>query len=122
MIDPPLVLVVALGCVTLCVTNVFATFNYTIDRTHLTISWRILSRVPFNSRSIRLAAVAQVRRFERFPDHLFVGSVWGNLFVKPGIILTLRKGLFRRIYLTPRQPDEFMRELNARIAQLGIGD
>ncbi len=41
--------------------------------------------------------------------------VWGNLFIKEGVIIVLKKGFIRNVYITPDEPYVFIEQLEHRL-------
>lgn len=112
-----LLLVIATGVVLFSILYLFSSFSYQISEDSIVIQWKLLKYVPFNSRKIDIGNVREVRRFEFKKDILFGANLWGNLFTKEGVIVILKQGFFKRVYLTPEEPDKFIAIVGARIKQ-----
>ena len=97
---------------------VFSTFTYHISNTALSIQWRLFRYIPFNSREINIEEVLEVRRFDLSKDLLVGTQIWGNLLIRKGVVLVLKRGFFRHAYVTPKDPDNFIQEMKARIDRL----
>ena len=39
------------------------------------------------------------------------GDIWGNLFIKKGVIIKLKKGVVKIIYITPDYPNKFIEQV-----------
>lgn len=112
-----LLLVIATGVVLFSILYLFSSFSYQISQDSIVIQWKLLKYVPFNSRTIDISNVRQIRRFELKKDILFGANIWGNLFTKEGVIIILKEGFFKRVYLTPEEADKFIAEVEGRIRQ-----
>ena len=73
--------------------------------------------LPFGKRRIALSTIALVRRFDLRRDWLKGTDVYGNLLWRKAIIIELSRGMIRRIFLTPSDPEVFMAELKAKISK-----
>ena len=94
---------------------VSTSFSYVIDSHDIIMYRRILKWVPFGSRRIPIGAIKEVRRLRLLPDILLGLRLYGNLLVKRGVVVVLKKGFVRRLYLTPANCDAFVKELETRI-------
>ena len=79
------------------------------------MQWRILRLVRFAKREIKIRDIQEVRRFE-LKDILSGGQIFGNFFIKEGVIVVLRKGIFRKIFITPENADEFVQQLSKKVS------
>jgi len=84
---------------------VFSTFKYEVFGKDLTIRWKLLKYIPFNSRKIHVDNIQTINKFIFKKDTLYPTDIWGNLFIKKGFIVILEKGFIKRIYITPDNPD-----------------
>jgi len=115
-------LIVFLGIVIACylVFVVFPDHQYEITPTSLRMEYRVLKRVRLSKREIRFEDIKDVRRL----GFLIPPGVWayGNVF-KPrsGVLLILRRRLlfWRRVFITPADPDAFVSELRRRLGLAG---
>lgn len=108
-------LVIVAGVILFSILYLFSSFSYQISEDSIVIQWKLLKYVPFNSRKIDINNVREVRRFGFKKDILFGANIWGNLFTKEGVIIILNEGFFRRVYLTPEEPDKFIAKVGAKI-------
>lgn len=96
---------------------VFGEFSYSITDETLRMRWRVLRVLPFGTLSIALRNIIEARPYDRRRDLLGGGYIFGNLLVKKGMVLILRRRLFlvRKVYITPGNGDAFVAELNRRV-------
>jgi hypothetical protein len=87
---------------------IFSTFKYEIFGNDLIIKWRLLKYIPFNSRKIDNDNIQAIKKFIFKKDMLHPTDIWGNLFIKKGFIVILKKGFIKRVYITPDNPDLFI--------------
>jgi hypothetical protein len=87
---------------------IFSTFKYEMSGKDLIIEWRLLKYIPFNSRKIDVDNIQTIRKFIFKKDTLYPTDIWGNLFIKKGFIVILKKGFIKRVYITPDNPDLFV--------------
>jgi len=90
---------------------VFGTFTSEIGHGCLILNRKIFRVIPFGRRSVQLSYITEVRRFDLRRDWFRGAEVFGNLFWRPGVLIILKKGFCRRIYLTPSEPDSFIKLL-----------
>jgi hypothetical protein len=91
-----------LGC------YVFGKYPYQIDGNALVVRRRAFGFVPFGRRRISFEMIQDVRRF-RWRDDWFRGAdIYGSLFIRPGSIIILKSGMWKRVYITPQDPDAFI--------------
>jgi hypothetical protein len=69
---------------------------------------KILGIIPFGRRSIPVAMIMEIRKFGAKWDWLRGAEIYGKLFLRPGVLIILRKGFCRRLYITPSEPDDFI--------------
>ena len=93
-----------IGLIVFSTLYIFSTFNYEMSGNNLIIKWRLLKYIPFNSRRIDTNNIQSVKTFKFKEDILSPTDIWGNLFVKKGLIVILKEGFIRRIYITPDSP------------------
>ena len=100
----------------------FGSFTYEFNEGGLVMRRKILGGIPFGSRALQFSDVKEVRRFGGAADWWRGADVYGRLFLQPGVLVIMRKGAVRRIYITPSQPDEFIRKLQAvcQVAPLNL--
>lgn len=90
---------------------IFSTFSYQISDDFIYIKWKILRYIPFNSHKIGLNQIETIRTFIFKKDILAGGDIWGNPFIKKGVIIKLEKGLIKNIYITPDNPKKFIEQV-----------
>ena len=91
-------------------------FTYTFEAAHLRIRWRLPGGLPFKSRRIPYARIAEVRPFSWQLDVGGFGEVWGNLPSRRAYVLILspsflRRGLLRKLWITPSDFTAFAQDL-----------
>ncbi len=105
------------GAVLFLILYVFSSFSYELQTDSLVVRWRLPGGIPFNTKTIRIADIADIHRF-RFPADIGGGvEIWGNVAIKKGVLIRTSTGLFRRLYITPDDSDAFIervRELSVR--------
>src|SRR3972149_4389612 len=92
---------ILIALVVFSVLYVFCTFKYEMSENNLIIKWKLLKYIPFNSRKIDIDNIQTIRKFIFDRDMLHPTDIWGNLFIKKGFIVNLKKGFIKRIYITP---------------------
>ena len=107
----------ALGCLLLfSILYVFASFTYTVSDGQLILRWKILKYVPFNSYRIDFDDIEEARMY-RFPeDFISLDDIWGTLIRNRNnrVILLTKRRLTKKIYVTPENPNEFIKLINDR--------
>ena len=93
----------------------FGSFTYDFSQDAVVVKRKIFFGIPYGQRTIRFVEIIEVRRFGNSRDWLLGAQVFGRLFFRPGVIVVTKRGLIRRIYLTPQQPDEFIQGLREAI-------
>jgi hypothetical protein len=94
---------------------VFPSISHDISGRELRIRWRILWRIPFGTRTIRIDDIEKA-------EVVFVPplrALWWARVCPGGVLLTLRRkrlGLWRRIYITPSDPEGLVRKLRRLLA------
>jgi hypothetical protein len=92
---------------------VFGKFAYKVQNRHIIVQRTILGILPFGTRSIPFSEIKDIRRYGRKGDWVRGADVYGNLFWKPAVLIILKNGFFRRVFITPSSTDEFIK--NARL-------
>jgi hypothetical protein len=93
-----------------------ATFEYEIDGPDLALEWRVLGVVPLRWTRIPLTNIEGVRK-RSWRDALLPGAIFGNIFSCRGVLLVTRPPVWMRyVFITPPDPDLFIRELEGRLA------
>jgi hypothetical protein len=87
---------------------VFASFSYELVDGCLVLRRKILAIIPFGCRRIPVSMIIEIRKFGAKRDWLRGAEIYGKLFLRPGVLIMLRKGFCRRIYVTPSEPDNFI--------------
>lgn len=90
---------------------VFSTFKYETSGKDLIVKWRLLKNIPFNSRKIDIDNIQTIKKFTFKKDMLHPTDIWGNLFIKKGFIVILKKGFMKRVYITPDNTDLFVEKI-----------
>jgi hypothetical protein len=88
-----------------------ARFTYHVAGGQILIRRYILGRVPAGTWVISLDAVAGARRSVLWIP--LTARILGNPYSLHGVVVTARRG--RPFYLTPMNPDEFIREINLAV-------
>jgi hypothetical protein len=113
-----MILLILLAAVLFSLFYLFASFSYQILEDTILLKWRILKYVPFNVLRIRIEDIEEIDLFNN-RKHIFYGArIWGNPFVKKGIIILLRRGIVKRVFLTPRNPMQFIDEVRRQKATM----
>ena len=101
---------------------VFSDFTYTISDGTLKMKWSILKFVFFGSRKVNIDNINEVKLFDFRKDILKGYDVFGNLLIKKGVVIILKKRsmLLKRIYITPGNPDKFIEQINQEKAKYEI--
>ena len=107
------------GCIIFSLLYVFSGFSYEIVEGKLSIKWTVLKYIPFGSKRVPISSIQDVRRFEFKKDILRGAYIGGNLFIKDGVLLILKEGVFKRVYITPDNPDDFIVNMKHRMATRG---
>ena len=99
----------------LSILYILSNFNYQISDKHIEIRWKILGFIPFISSKIKINEIENVKKFEFKKDVLVPTQILGNLFIKQGIIVSLKGKIFKyNVYLTPKDCEQFITEINVR--------
>ena len=91
---------------------VFARYSYKVEGKNLIIRRWVFSIIPFGIKKIPLTEIKELRALEGFKDYLLGGDVFGNLYLKKGGLIILKRGLIRRIYITPPKLTDFIEMIN----------
>ena len=78
----------------------------------LTVTWKLLKYIPFNSRKINIDNIQTIKKFKFKEDMLYPTDIWGNLFIKKGFIVILKEGFIKRVYMTPDNPAVFVDKIS----------
>jgi len=107
------VVVVTVAFLIVMALYVCSSFSYVISNNTLKMDWRILKYVRFASREINIDNIQEVRRFRLKQDLFGGGYVFGNLFIKAGVIIILKRRLLfcSKVYITPKEPDIFIEQI-----------
>ncbi len=112
-------IVITIGLVIFFTFFVFARFSYEISHDYLRMRQRILIYIPFSFFRIKTKNIQEVRRFDFKKDVLSLRGffIFGNLFRKKGVMIILRRWSFRgrRIFISPENPDRFIKEMSSII-------
>lgn len=98
---------------------VFSSFFYEISENKIKIRWKVFKCIPFNSIAININRIQAIRLFNFERDIISGWAVWGNLFIRRGVILELKKGIFKKYYITPKYPEKFIKDVKSRMAASG---
>lgn len=96
------------------------TFCYEVVGEFLVVRRRILHYIPFGRCRIRLSQIKEIRRYGAPGDWWRGAEIYGNLLWRPGVLVIPRKGPTVRIYITPANPDEFVKSLGEYLSDPGI--
>jgi hypothetical protein len=96
------------------------TFYYEVVGEFLVVRRRIFHYIPCGRLSIRLSQIKEIRRYGAPGDWWRGAEIYGNLFWCPGVLVIPRKGPAFRIYITPADPDEFVKSLGEYLSEPGI--
>ncbi len=120
-----LLVAIAVVAVHFLAVGVFPRFSHDISDGILRIRRHIFRWIPFGTRKIRIDDIESVELsgLGKVPCR---AMEWGRLFALEGVLLTLRKRyslFYRAIYITPRDPRGFIRELEPLLAPTtpGVG-
>jgi hypothetical protein len=121
------IIILAAGTVIFLLLYVFSTFTCRISENSVVMQWHVLKCVPFASRKIGIEDIQEAREFEFRRDMLRGAVIFGNLFVKKGVIITLKPRSWRlqfteRIFVTPENPDTFIEEVNDNVRKYTISE
>ena len=99
---------------------IFPTVTYEILEDSIKMKWKVFKFILIGSRTIKITNIQEIRKFIFKKDILPGGYIWGNLLIKKGVIIVLNKRLirfsfFKRIFITPKNPDEFIKEINNKL-------
>ena len=94
---------------------IFSSFCYDILANRISMRWRILKYIPFNAYEMNFDNIDEIRFFEFRKDMPHGALIWGNLFVRKGVIIQLKKGFFKRMYITPEEPKLFMEKVKDKL-------
>jgi hypothetical protein len=108
---------ISIALVVFSVLYVFSTFKYEMCEDNLIIKWKLLKYIPFNSRKINIDNIQTINKFIFKKDTFCPTDIWGNLFIKKGFIVILKKGFLKRVYITRDNPALFV----DRIKKIGDG-
>jgi len=109
------IFVCAIGISIFSTLYIFSDFSYELSTDAIIIRWSILGGIPFGQRRINIENIDGVRRYDRWRDSLQGYYVAGNLLVKPAVVIFLKHGLMKRVFLTPPNPDDFIKTLESKI-------
>lgn len=107
-------LVVIISLFLFLVIYVFPTYSYTISENTIYVKHKIFKYVPFRSRKINLYKIETIGAFDFKKDIFSGGDIWGNLFIKKGVVIKLKKGFVKIIYITPDNPSKFIEQVKKR--------
>jgi hypothetical protein len=108
-------LVVIIGLFLFLILYVFPTYSYVISGDSIYVKHKILKYVPFRSKKIIIKKIDTVRDFDFKKDIFSGGDIWGNLFIKRGVIIKCKKGFFKNIYVTPENPHQFIEQVREKM-------
>jgi hypothetical protein len=98
---------------------IFGTFSYIMLDDSIIIKWKILKHIPFSSYEIDVSKIQSIRAF-KFKNDIIAGCrILGNLFVKKGVIIQLKRGFAKNIYITPENPSTFIHLVTCKMKNLG---
>jgi len=92
----------------------FGRFSYELHDQVLVVRRKILYFIPYGFRRIPISSIREIRRFGGWKDVLRGADMFGNLFLREGVIIILKDGIFRRIFITPEKPDEFIKRVETQ--------
>ncbi len=110
---------IIIGLTIFSIFNTFSNFTYEVKDGYIRIRWRALKYIPFRSIDVSISDIQEARPFVFEKDILAGARVWGKLFIKPGVVLVLKRRSIRywfanRIYITPDNPNELITEIGQK--------
>ena len=106
--------VVSVAIIFILVFYVTASFSYAVRDTDIKMNRKILKWIPISGWRIRLDRVKEVRRFDARTD-LVGGEIFGNVLSKRVVTLVVdRRFGFKRIFITPNEPELFIEQIRNR--------
>ncbi len=112
MIDGILLKFILSACIIFVILYVFSNFSYSLNNEVIKVNWRIFYFIPFISSTVKIEQIEDIKHFEFKKDILKPTQVFGNLFIKKGVIVTIKGKLFSyNIYLTPQDPERFIADV-----------
>ncbi|MBE0449141.1 MAG: hypothetical protein IBX64_13795 [Actinobacteria bacterium] len=110
-----------LGLAIVMIFYIFGSFTYEIREHSVCMKWELLKYIPFKSVKIDIDDILEARRYS-FEKDIAGADYFGNLLIKPGVILVLKRrrltfSFIKRIYITPDNPDEFIARVNQKIQE-----
>ncbi len=80
---------------------VFGRFSYEICDDTFVVKRKLFFFIPFGKKKIPFANIQEIRPLNGFWDALRGAEVYGNLFLRRGVLVVLKRGFFKRLFITP---------------------
>ena len=94
--------------------HVFSQYSYEFSSEALQIQCKIFGGITFYTTEIPFQNIEGVRLSAEWQD--VVGAkVRGNLSVQPAALIFLKKAFFKRVFVTPKEPDTFVEKLKTAV-------
>lgn len=106
-------IIIFAGIILFAILYVYSTFSYDFNNGYIDIKWRLIKVIPFNRKTIRIENISDIT----FNKNITGVAIWGNLIRKKGVIIKLNKGIIKNIYITPDNPDDFIKQVKSKIRQ-----
>ena len=95
--------------------HVFPRYVYMINGKHIDMRRYVFKHIAAGKKIIKIDDIEDVYKYRNVAD--LVGSgIWGALYFKPAVIIKLKNMLVDRYYVTPEDPDLFMKKVKELIA------
>lgn len=102
------------GVLIFSILYIFSDFSYELSTEAIIVRWVVLGGIPFGKRQIAFKNIKGARRYSGWRDVFGAYYIAGNLFVKPAVVVFLKHGLIKRVFLTPPAPNDFIKTLESR--------
>jgi hypothetical protein len=111
------VLLFASGISLLLAYFVFGRFSYEIRDSIFVVERRLFFFIPFGKRRIPIENIQEIRPLKGFWDVLRGAEVYGNLFLRRGVLVVLKRGFFKRLFITPPNVAELTNSLEQELVK-----
>jgi len=96
---------------------VFSRVSYDVDDNFIKIHRRVLKYFSAGSILIELGSIEDIRIYRARDDFLSPWLIWGNVFIRKGVMIILkrRRFIYKKIFITPSDPDDFISQVKHRL-------